>query len=85
MSNAVETDTPEFKQYVESCNYPGVLDEEAVNQALQDYLKSLKLDLKVKKISKGWKLEDEPSLIRYVDEVLKRLPKKDDETENQDS
>lgn len=59
------------KAYIEACNYPGLLDEAAVDAALREYLSALGDKRDVRRLPRGWSLETEPALARMVDEVLR--------------
>lgn len=64
----------DMERYVKACNYPGVLDEAAVEAHLQEYLSALGIRRRIVRIRKGWKLDQYPSLDRYVDEVIRWPP-----------
>lgn len=68
----------DLDRYTEACNYPGRLDEAAVELHLGAYLRALGVDRKIERLRPGWELEDHPSLWRSVnfvlDEFLKRNP-----------
>src|ERR1700683_224781 len=62
-----------LQNYIQACNYPGVLDEAAVNAALEDYVKALGIKRSVQRLASGWRVEDCPSIMRTVEDVLVRL------------
>jgi hypothetical protein len=66
---------PYFDRYVEACNYPGVLDVGSVEAHLAEYLRALGVKRKIERIPRGWTLSDHPSLEKYTNDVLSRLPK----------
>ena len=57
--------------YKEACNYPGKLDEAAVEHHLRRYLDALGVTREVRMIRQGWSLESEPALGRYVGSILR--------------
>jgi hypothetical protein len=59
-----------LRRFTEACNYPGVIDEAAVDAQLRRYLQALGIKRDVRQLQRGWKLENEPALKKYVDEVL---------------
>ena len=67
----------ELERFAEACNYPGLLDEQAVEMHLEAYVKALKIKRTIVRLRSGWYLADYPSLERNVhtilDELLKRL------------
>ena len=61
---------PLFDAYVEACNYPGKLDESAVESSLQEYLSALGVKRDIVHLRQGWTLEQNPSLSRTVNAIL---------------
>lgn len=57
-------------EYLAACDYPGFLDEAAVEQHLRDYLTALGIERHVVRLRRGWTVDDYPSLGRHVDSVL---------------
>jgi hypothetical protein len=53
-----------------ACDYPGVLDEQAVEHELAAYLRALDLRRQIVRLRPGWRLEDHPPLKRHVELVL---------------
>src|SRR5258707_3675865 len=65
----------EMSRYIEACNYPGVLDEKAVEFHLQRYLKALGVERKIERLAAGWNVYERPSLFRYANRVLDEFAK----------
>ena len=61
---------PLFDAYVEACNYPGKLDESAVEAALSVYLRALGIERKIVRLRQGWTLKENPSLASCVEWIL---------------
>ena len=61
---------PLFDAYVEACNYPGKLDEAAVERSLTMYLEALGVKRTVVRLRQGWTLEEHPPLAHTVSEIL---------------
>lgn len=60
----------DLRRFKAACNYPGRLDEAAVDRHLQSYLEALHVERRVERLRKGWKLADHPSLAHGIDQVL---------------
>ena len=73
-----------FTQYVEACNYPGVLDVPAIQNALQKYLSALKIKRKVIQLERGWKLQELPDLVTTIQVILDATVKKTDPSSSKD-
>ena len=67
---------PLFDAYVEACNYPGKLDESAVESSLQEYLSALGVKRDIVHLRQGWTLEQNPSLSRTVNAILDDFQKR---------
>jgi hypothetical protein len=65
-----------FDAYVEACNYPGKLDETAVESALQQYLSALGVKRDVVRLRQGWTLDENPPLARTINEILDDFQKR---------
>jgi hypothetical protein len=65
-----DTKHPLFDAYVEACNYPGKLDEPAVESALQQYLAALGVKRDVVHLRQGWTLQGNPPLAKVINEIL---------------
>src|SRR5580658_9745205 len=67
-------------QYKEACNFPGRLDEVAVQRHLAEYCSALGVNRKIRRLPSNWMLSGEPDLARNIDLILedfaKRSPKK---------
>ena len=66
----------DFDRFVDACNYPGVLHAGTVEQRLLEYLKALGISRHVVQLKKGWRLDEYPSLARYIDDVLADFEKR---------
>jgi hypothetical protein len=66
----------EMAQFVAACDYPGLLDVAAVEQALAQYCAALGVKRKIVRLEQGWSLDEHPSLARYVDRVLEDFAKR---------
>ena len=68
----------DLTRYTKACNYPGRLDEAAVELYLCAYLRALGIERKIVRLREGWELKDHPSLDRSInailDDFLKRSP-----------
>ena len=62
-----------LEQYVDACNYPGVLNEAAVETALQEYLLALGVKKNVRRLPRGWTLDEHPAIARNVDFIIGQL------------
>jgi hypothetical protein len=67
---------PLFDAYVEACNYPGKLDESAVESSLQEYLSALGVKREVVHLRQGWTLEQNHPLSRAINEILDDFQKR---------
>jgi len=67
---------PLFDAYVEACNYPGKLDESAVESSLQQYLSALGVKRDVVRLKQGWTLEEHAPLDRTINEILDDFQKR---------
>jgi len=59
-----------LEQYKEACNYPGRLDQGEVEKNLRAYLKALGVKRTVRRLERGWKLDDHPAIERAARSVL---------------
>jgi hypothetical protein len=59
-----------LQRYTEACNYPGVIDDAAVDKYLSEYLAALKVERKIVRLQRGWKLDDYPSLDAAIQSIL---------------
>jgi hypothetical protein len=53
--------------------YPGSLDENAVDGSLKRYLSALGVDRDVRRLRRGWTLDDEPAIERLALELAKEI------------
>ena len=60
----------DLERFKAACDYPGVLDEQAVEHELAAYLRALDLRRQIVRLRPGWRLEDHPPLKRHVELVL---------------
>jgi len=60
----------DLERFKAACDYPGVLDEQAVEHELAAYLRALDLRRQIVRLRLGWRLEDHPPLKRHVELVL---------------
>jgi len=67
---------PDHERYVKACEYPGELDEAAVERHLGEYLKALGVERKIVRLPVGWSLEKFPALKSYIEEVLAEFVKR---------
>jgi hypothetical protein len=67
---------PLFDAYVEACNYPGRLDESAVEESLGQYLAALGIKREIVRIRQGWTLDALPSLKKSVNLILADFQKR---------
>ncbi|MDR3514052.1 MAG: hypothetical protein P4L73_20645, partial [Caulobacteraceae bacterium] len=63
-------------RFCAACDYPGVLDEAAVERQLADYLKALGMQRQVVRLRQGWTLDEHPSIRRSVDQILDDVAKR---------
>ncbi len=70
------TKHPLFAEYVEACNYPGTINEDAVQLALREYLSALGIKRNVVRLRRGWNLQDHPPLRRAVVAILDDFAKR---------
>ena len=56
--------------HTEACNYPGRLDEAAVEKAIREYLAALGVTRSVVRLRRGWTLEDHPDLRTHIEAIL---------------
>ena len=68
---------PDYERYVKACDYPGVLDEKAVERHLAEYLRALGIERQIVQLKSGWSLDDHPPLQLYVRAVLAEFLKRD--------
>jgi hypothetical protein len=66
----------ELQRFTEACNYPGKLDESAVEQHLRAYLGALGAERQVVQLRQDWRLEDHPSLKRNIGLILQDFEKR---------
>lgn len=64
---------PKFDAFVAACDFPGVLDQSAVEHSLSRYLAAIGEKREIVRLPAGWRLADFPTLDTYVDEVLKEF------------
>lgn len=68
------TDTAELlTRYRAACDYPGLLDEQQVEQSLAEYLSALGLKRKIVRLCVGWDIAEHPSLGRWVTAIIARI------------
>ena len=48
------TKHPDFDRYVAACDYPGALDEAAVERHLRDYLAALSINRRIARLRADW-------------------------------
>jgi hypothetical protein len=60
-------------RYVAACNWPGLLDEDAVQAHLHAYLRVLGMDHRIERLRAGWTLAQQAPLRRYAQTVLALL------------
>ena len=60
----------DLERYKSACDYPGYIDEAAVERNLRDYIRALGVDRKIVELKRGWTLNEYPSLKRYTNRVL---------------
>ena len=66
----------DLERYTEACNYPGRLDEAAVELHLSAYLRALGIERKIVRIREGWELSEHPSLDRSINAILDDFSKR---------
>ncbi|HUD75311.1 MAG TPA: hypothetical protein VMQ76_09590, partial [Terracidiphilus sp.] len=67
MSSLIET-------YAKACEYPGTLNEEAVNAALVRYVKALGIKRKVRRLGPDWQIETEKPLSKWALKIAEKMP-----------
>ena len=60
----------DYDRLIAAYTYPGVLDEAAVTENLQKYVKALGIEREVVRIRQDWTLREYPALARTVDAIL---------------
>src|SRR5208282_690203 len=65
--------SPILDRFAAACDYPGVLDEAAVEKQLGLYLKALGEKRKIVRLCEGWSLSDHPSLAKYALEIAEKI------------
>jgi len=65
-----EKQTTLLQRYTEACNYPGALDDIAVERHLRRYLDAIGVKRKIHRLQFAWGIHQHPSLLRYVQRVL---------------
>src|ERR1700688_576696 len=60
----------DLQRFTEACNYPGRLDEAAVEAHLTNYLRALGIERKIVRLRGGWDLREHPSLDRSINAIL---------------
>lgn len=66
----------DHERYCVACDFPGLLNEQAVEAHLATYLRALGVERKIVRLGPDWKLEDHPALQRYIDAVLDDFAKR---------
>ena len=56
--------------FADACSYPGLLDEQAVERSLADYLAALRVERKIVRLRDGWNLAEHESLNRQANAIL---------------
>ena len=67
---------PLFDAYVEACNYPGKLDEVAVESSLREYLAALGVKRNIVRLRQGWTLAENPPLALTINAILDDFQKR---------
>ena len=60
----------DHQRYVGACDYPGTLDEQAVEHNLRTYLSALGINRRIVRLRSGWTLAEHPNLRQYAELVL---------------
>jgi hypothetical protein len=63
----------DIERYAAACEYPGTLDETAVERHLAAYLAALDVERAVVRLRAGWTLDQHPALARTVDAIFEDL------------
>ena len=63
----------DLERYTEACNYPGQLNESAVERHLREYLLALGVDRTIVRLRQNWTLDEHPSLARSIDGIIKNF------------
>src|SRR5262245_60976363 len=63
----------EFDRYIAACDYPGTLDEQAVDAALCGYLSALGVRRDVLRLRQGWLVQEHADLLRACRDILGRF------------
>ena len=70
-----------LEEYKTACNYPSILDEKKVEIYLTEYLSSLGINRRVKRICNGWDIDDYPDIKKnalfVLDKALAALAARD--------
>jgi len=66
----------DLERFTAACDYPGTLNQAAVETHLAAYLKALGIDRKIQRIDPGWVVADYPDLEIYVNRVLDDFAKR---------
>jgi len=66
----------DLERYTKACDYPGVLDEAAVERELTKYLRALGVKREIRRLRPGWSLDTEPALARHIDLILADFQKR---------
>ena len=66
----------DLERFTEACNYPGRLDETAVERHLTVYLEALGIQRRIERLHSGWLVYDHPPLKRSVDAILDDFAKR---------
>ena len=70
-----ETNDLSLEKFAEACNYPGVIDDAAVEVSLGSYLKALGVTRKIKRLTWDWSLNDDDirsAVLWTLDDFCKR-------------
>lgn len=75
---------PDFDRYVAACNYPGDLDEDAVERHLAEYITAIGTRREVRQLRRGWRLETEPALKNNIAQLIAESKKRQLNLSDQD-
>jgi len=65
----------DLERYKKACDYPSILNEDKVEEYLGQYLNSLGIKRHIKRIRKGWDIDDYPDIKKNVFEILDKIKK----------
>jgi hypothetical protein len=70
----------EMERFVAACDYPGILDERAVEESLREYLAALGITRKIVRLGPTWGRMDQPSLAPNVNATLVEFAQRSGQT-----